>query len=87
MLAFIAELKSLNTVVPPNLFTMVAVPAVVVLKKLVCPVTLAIEVMPAVLELTMLRVPSLVTAPTMLPIVATVPSCSVPQEQIKVPPA
>src|ERR1700730_12292014 len=57
MFAFIAELESLNTVVPPNWFTMVALPAVVALKNFVTagPPSLVIEVMPAVLALTTLK--------------------------------
>src|ERR1700730_8278067 len=60
MFAFIAELESLNTVVPPNWFTMVALPAVVALKNFVTAgpperPSFVIEVMPAVLALTMLK--------------------------------
>src|ERR1700689_3514245 len=91
MVAFIAELESLKIVVPPNWFTMVAVPALFALKKFVKakPLkepSLVIEVMPAVLALMMSKRPSLVTAPMMLPVWANDPSCNVPQEQIVGPP-
>src|SRR5438067_1493460 len=86
MVALPAVLVSKKKVAPPNLLVMVAVLALVALKKDVSPPSLVIEVIPVVLALTMLKKPSLTTPPTMLACVASVPSCSVAQEQMKVPP-
>ena len=53
---------------------------------IVPPKSFVIDVIPAVLALTTRKKPSLVTAPTMLPVAAGVPSCNVAQLQMNVPP-
>ena len=74
-------------VVKPLLFMMTAALAVVPLKKCASPPNrLVIDVIPVVLELTTLTMPSLVTPPTILPAAVNVPSCSVVQAQMNVSP-
>jgi len=86
MLALAAELASKKNVAPKFLLRMAMALAVVPLKKLVWPPSFVRVVMRLVSELTTLRRPSLVTGPRILPGVASVPSCKVPQMQIVVPP-
>src|SRR6266480_7526591 len=76
-----------NSSAPPKILSIVMVAALVALRKVVVPPNpLVIDVMPEVSALTMSKKPLLTTAPTMLACVASVPSCSVAQEQMKVPP-
>ena len=74
-------------VVKPSLFAIAAALAEVPLKKCVAPPNLlVIDVMPTVLALTMLKMPSFVTSPRIAPTRASVPSWSVEQAQLNVPP-
>ena len=70
-----------------NLFSMVIVPASVVLRNTVsAPPSLLSVVMPEVSALTNLSVPRLSIGPVMLPIVDALPISSVAQKQTVVPP-
>src|ERR1700722_16010079 len=71
--------------ISPPLLLMWAVPAEVEFEKPTSPPLLLIEVIPAVLALTILKSPSLTTAPTILAVWVASPSCSDAQEQMKVP--
>ena len=85
MLGVPAVLVFMKFVNPP-LLVMVAVPAVLALRKFVVPpLLLVIVVIPSVSALTMLKVSSLTTAPTIEPVALSLPSCSVPAK-IVVPP-
>ena len=86
MVALPAE-ALLNVVLAKTWLSIVIVPASVDLRNVRdAPDWLVTVVMPDVLALTMSKTPSLVTAPTMLPRLPDVPSCSVAQAQIVVPP-
>lgn len=86
MVALPALLASAKKVVPVCSLTRFAVPAALVPKNAVEPPSVVIEVMPEVLPLTTVKSPSLVMAPTILPVWVASPTCSAPPEEILVPP-